>query len=77
MVSRGDASRYDVACRIVELLKLDIKINKVDSDFFKEDYFAPRPASERLLNQRLDSLKLNYMNEWNFSLEHYLKEFYE
>lgn len=74
MVSRGDASRYDVACRIVELLDLKIKVNRVDSSFFKEEYFAPRPLSERLVNRKLDVLGLNYMSNWEEVLTNYIKE---
>lgn len=77
MVSKGDASRYDVAVKMVKLLKLDIKVNKVDSSFFKHEYFAPRPFSEKLVNLKLTVMKKNYMNQWQDSLTMYLKEFYE
>jgi dTDP-4-dehydrorhamnose reductase len=77
MVSKGDASRYDVAVKIVELLKLNIKVTKVDSSYFDQSYFAPRPYSEKLLNAKLDQLNRNYMNSWLDSLEIYLKEYNE
>jgi len=77
MVSKGDASRYDVAVKIVELLNLDIKVTKVDSSFFQQSYFAPRPYSEKLLNDKLDQLNRNYMNFWLDSLQIYLKEYNE
>jgi dTDP-4-dehydrorhamnose reductase len=74
MVSKGDASRYDVACRMVEVLNLNVRVNRVDSSFFKDDYFAPRPYSEKLVNQKLDLLNKNYMNPWDVSLVKYLKD---
>jgi dTDP-4-dehydrorhamnose reductase len=77
MVSKGDASRYDVAVKMIELLKLDINVNKVNSLFFKHEYFAPRPFSEKLINFKLNVMKKNYMNKWQDSLIQYLKEFYE
>ena len=77
MVSKGDASRYDVAIKMIDLLKLDINVNKVNSSFFKHEYFAPRPFSEKLINFKLNVMKKNYMNYWQDSLIQYLKEFYE
>ncbi len=76
MVSKGDASRYDVAAKIVELLNLDVKVTKVDSSYFQQSYFAPRPQSEKLLNAKLDALGCNYMNQWLDSLKIYLKEYH-
>jgi dTDP-4-dehydrorhamnose reductase len=76
MVSKGDASRYDVAVKIVELLNLDIKVTKVDSSHFQQSYFAPRPQSEKLLNTKLDRINCNYMNHWLDSLTLYLKEYH-
>lgn len=77
MVSKGDASRYDVALKIKELLNLDIEIIKVDSDFFKTEYFAGRPLSERLINKKLDDLGRNYMRNWDEALTDYLINDYE
>lgn len=72
MVSKGDASRYDAAIKIKELLNLDVDIIKVDSDFFKEEYFASRPLSERLINKKLDDMGRNYMRNWDEALTDYL-----
>lgn len=72
MVSKGDASRYDAAIKIKELLNLDVDIIKVDSDFFKEEYFALRPLSERLINKKLDDMGRNYMRNWDEALTDYL-----
>ncbi len=76
MVSTGDASRYDVALKIRELLNLDIEIVKVDSSFFKEEYFAKRPESERLINKKLNDSNRNYMRNWEVALTDYLQNDY-
>lgn len=76
MVSKGDASRYDAAIKIKELLNLDVDIVKVDSNFFKEEYFATRPLSERLINKKLDDMGRNYMRNWDEALTDYLMNDY-
>ena len=75
LVCEGVTGRYEVACEIIKILNLYdlIKINKVDSSFFSKEYFAPRPASERLINKRLDNLKLNIMRDWKICLKEYLE----
>jgi dTDP-4-dehydrorhamnose reductase len=75
MVSNGDATRYDVACAMIEYLKIDVKVVRVDSDYFKTTYFAPRPLSERLINKKLNDLDKNYMRNWKTALFEYLKNF--
>ena len=78
MVCKGNASRYDVALEIKKILKLDyLKITKVDSSYFKNTYFAPRPPSEKLINSKLEKLNKNYMRDWKVCLKEYLKVFYE
>ncbi|MCB9447422.1 MAG: NAD(P)-dependent oxidoreductase [Flavobacteriales bacterium] len=76
-VCNGDCSRYDVALEFVKLLGLenDITVTKVSSDHFKEDYFAPRPASEKLINMKLNARNLNFMPSWQEALAEYAKEF--
>lgn len=76
MVSKGDASRYDVALEIVNYFKYDVEVIKVDSSVFSESYFAPRPASEKLINYKLESIGKNYMNNWKDMLNEYLSEYY-
>jgi dTDP-4-dehydrorhamnose reductase len=76
MVSQGEASRYETAITINEHLNLGLTINKVDSDYFKEEYFAPRPYSEKLINKSLNDLGRNYMRNWKVCLHEYLNEFY-
>ena len=76
-VCGGDCSRYDVAVEFVKLLGLedDVTVTKVDSDYFKVDYFAPRPPSEKLVNFKLDARGINFMPHWHVALEDYAKRF--
>ena len=76
MVCQGVTGRLEVAQELVKQLgmKGDIKINEVPSDFFEKEYFAPRPASERLINARLEQEGLNVMRDWKISLREYLSK---
>ena len=78
-VCGGSGSRYDVAIEFMRLMNLEdkIKLNRVTSDFFKEEYFAPRPESEKLLNTKLDARSLNVMRDWLICLNEYSKIFLE
>lgn len=77
MVSSGEASRYQTAIEINEFLNLGIKINRVDSEFFAQEYSAPRPYSEKLINKSLNDLGRNYMRDWKICLHEYLNEYYK
>jgi dTDP-4-dehydrorhamnose reductase len=77
MVSQGEASRYETAVAIKEHLNLDVTIHKVDSDHFKQEYFAPRPYSEKLINNNLNKLDKNYMRNWKVCLHEYLDEYFK
>ena len=77
MVSQGEASRYETAVAINEYLNLGLTINKVDSNYYKEEYFAPRPYSEKLINKSLNDLERNYMRNWKVCLYEYLNEFFK
>jgi dTDP-4-dehydrorhamnose reductase len=76
-VCEGDCSRYDVAVEFVKLLGLEgeVAINLVDSDYFGEEYFAPRPASEKLSNTKLKARGINTMRNWEACLAEYAEEF--
>jgi dTDP-4-dehydrorhamnose reductase len=78
MVCGGLTGRFEVATELVQLLGLkdDIKIIKVNSDYFSKEYFAERPACERLINRRLDDFGLNIMRDWRESLKEYLNNYY-
>lgn len=77
MVSQGEASRYETAIEMNSHLKLGLNINKVDSDYYSEEYFAPRPYSEKLINDKLNKLDRNYMREWKVCLHEYLNEYFK
>ncbi len=76
MVCEGVTDRYEVTREILKLLKLenDIKLIQVGSDYFKSDYSAPRPESERLINARLNKKGLNIMRNWKVCLKEYLEK---
>ena len=71
-------SRVEVACELINLLRLNgsVKISEVSSDYFQKEYFVPRPASERLINARLNEDGLDVMRDWKTSLSEYLSEDY-
>lgn len=73
----GSANRFEVAKRLIELLGLKdrIKLKKVSSDYFKKDYYAPRPVSEKLINDNLHKLKIKITRDWNECLAEYIKKF--
>jgi len=77
MVSTGEASRYDTALEINNYLNLGLIVYKVNSDYFKEEYFSPRPYSEKLINKKLNDLGRNYMRDWKTCLHEYLDEFFK
>jgi dTDP-4-dehydrorhamnose reductase len=79
MVCTGNTTRLNVArelCKILDLKK-KIKINKVDSNYWKKIYFAKRPYSERLINQKLNKYKLNIMRNWKVCLKEYINSYYK
>ena len=78
MVCQGNTSRLEIASELVKQLGMEgvIKINEVSSKYFEEEYFAPRPTSERLINARLNEEGLDIMKDWKTSLREYLNESY-
>lgn len=78
MVCDGKTSRLEVAKELLCILNLDndIRINEVSSDYFKKEYFAERPSSERLLNKKLNLRDLNIMRDWKVALREYVKDYY-
>jgi len=79
MVCTGITSRLSVAkelCKIINLKKR-IKINEVDSNYWKKIYFAKRPYSERLINKKLNMEKLNIMRNWKICLKEYINNYYK
>lgn len=78
MVCGGLTGRFEVATELVYLLGLKdkIEINEVSSEFFKEEYFAERPACERLVNKRLNDINMNLMRDWKVALKDCIEEYY-
>ena len=79
MVCGGVTSRLEVVQELISLLGLHekIRIQEVTSDYFKDEYFAERPPSERLENQKLNLRGLNAMRHWKVGLQEYLVTDYQ
>ena len=79
MACQGATSRLDVATELISVLELEdkVKVTSVSSDHSKEEYFAPRPASERLLNRKLELRGVNLMRDWRVALREYLRDYFE
>ncbi|MEO6136073.1 MAG: SDR family oxidoreductase [Ginsengibacter sp.] len=78
MVCGGQTSRFEVTEELLTILNLKetIKINAVKSDYFKETYFADRPACERLINKKLEIRDINIMQDWRIALKEYISDSY-
>jgi dTDP-4-dehydrorhamnose reductase len=78
MVCGGVTGRLEVAEYLIEALGLadKVRITPVSSNYFAEEYFAARPASERLVTTKLDLRGLNRMRDWKTCLEEYLADAY-
>lgn len=75
MVCGGMTGRLEVATEMVRLLGLqdEVKVNAVPSSYFATEFFAPRPANERLINLKLRLRGLDLMREWPEALKAYLE----
>ena len=73
----GGGSRADVAKFLLECLGVEsqVKIKEVDSSFFKENYFAPRPKSEKLVNIELKKIAPHLTRDWKICLKEYVGRF--
>ena len=78
-VCEGQTSRFEVAEELLKILELqdEINIKSVDSDYFKDIYYAERPPSERLLTKKLDLRGVNMMRDWRISLKEYINDYYK
>ena len=72
-VCKGNCSRFDVANAFVKFLNIQdkVKITKVKSDYFQNEYFSPRPNSERLINLKLRQKNMDIMRDWHDCLKEY------
>ncbi len=79
MVCGGQTSRFEVAEELLTLLNLksEVSITSVNSDYFKDVYFAQRPPCERLVNRKLELRNLNLMQDWRIALKQYLEQYYQ
>jgi dTDP-4-dehydrorhamnose reductase len=79
MVCDGVTSRFEVAQEMIRLLRLKdkVKLTQVTSDYFRQEYFAARPDSERLVNSKLNLRGLNIMGDWRVALAEYLETAYQ
>jgi len=78
-VCKGQTSRLEVAQELLKVIgkENEVKINIVDSSYFKNEYFADRPPSERLTTKKLDLRGLNLMRDWKVALREYINEYYK
>ena len=79
MVCDGMTGRYDVAKELIKVLNLenDVTLKPVNSDFWKKEYFAPRPSSERLTTFKLNARGVNEMRDWKVCLQEYINDYYK
>lgn len=78
-VCGGQTSRLEVSQELLKVIgkENEIKINIVTSEYFKDVYFADRPASERLITKKLDIRGINQMRDWRVALKEYLDCYYQ
>lgn len=78
-VCGGQTSRLEVAQELIKLIDKDgeIEINVVSSEYFAKEYFADRPASERLLTRKLQLRGVSAMRDWRISLKEYIDQYYD
>jgi dTDP-4-dehydrorhamnose reductase len=69
LANTGAASRFDVAQRITNLVRPDVRINPVPSSFF--NLHAKRTVNEAL------SSKVNLMRPWDQAIEDYVRSEWE
>lgn len=78
MVCGGVTGRLEVARELIALLGLQQKVavRAVSSSHFAQEYFAARPASERLITKKLHLRGVNVMRDWKTCLKEYLDNYY-
>ncbi len=75
MVCLEETNRYEIAEFILEVLKIkNYSIEKVNSEFFKNEFFVQRANSERLINKNLNLKKMNIMRPWKEAMKEYILE---
>lgn len=78
MVCGGETGRLEVAQELLRLLKLQdkVQVKPVASEHFARQYFAPRPACERLRNYKLKLRNMDQMRDWKLSLYDYVRDYF-
>lgn len=78
LICAGVTSRLEVAEYLVKACGLadKVAVTPVHSDYFKAEYFAARPASERLIPKKLELRGMYRMRDWRECLDEYLAEAY-
>ena len=76
MVCDGLTSRFEVSAELLRILGLSetVRLIAVKSEHFQKEYFAQRPANERLINRKLELRGLNSMRSWKDALREYVEE---
>jgi dTDP-4-dehydrorhamnose reductase len=83
MVCGGITGRLEVAEELVRVIGRGpgtvkpLKVTPVSSEYFAKEYFAARPASERLITKKLDLRGLNVMRDWRICLKEYVDSYYK
>jgi dTDP-4-dehydrorhamnose reductase len=83
MVCGGITGRLEVAEEMVRVIGRGpgtvkpLKVTPVSSEYFAKEYFAARPASERLITKKLDLRGLNVMRDWRICLKEYVDSYYK
>ncbi|MDR3666513.1 MAG: sugar nucleotide-binding protein [Ignavibacteriaceae bacterium] len=79
MASSGQTTRAEIAVELLKLLNLEnkVKITLVSSDYYKDEYYSPRPASECLINKKLELRQLNVMRDWKTALKEYITIYFK
>jgi dTDP-4-dehydrorhamnose reductase len=79
MACGGQTNRAEVAAELLKLLHLEnqIKITLVSSDYYKNEYYAPRPDCERIINKKLDLRHMNIMPDWKSALKEYITNYFQ
>lgn len=79
VVCGGTTGRLEVAHELIMLLDRSdtIKIEPVHSDYFAEEYFSQRPASERLITKKLELRGITTMRDWKVCLREYIDNYYQ
>ena len=75
VTNKGSATRFDIACKIVELLgRTDVTVKPISSKDFPLP--APRPDSEVVDNHKIELLNIK-IRPWEEALKDYLNELTE